>query len=317
MSFMKVLRIAEVLHRLAFIRCLFMLCLITFIPAHVHAGEQNITADTFAHWLDAAYIAQATYDSSDDITEVLGKQGYKLTKSQQIPGYAVSYILATNDAEKRHLLAVRGTANIENIMVDAAFVLVPDKLSGIDIHQGFLLTSRDIYEQVIPVIKPGYKIDTIGHSLGGASALILAMMLDAQGYPVGEVITFGQPKVTNITGSRKFGHMDIKRLVNARDVVPLVPPADPVDLMKLSIFWHQGTEIVLYQDNRYSILRGMDSMLRAADFLNDVPSERHIDNHFMTTYIKHLKAKLQSPEEVKYKSDFNVFDWFGSSSEKK
>ena len=302
-------------HRTAHFSCLFIFCLITAVPVHVHADQQSFTEKDFSHWLDAAYIAQATYESSDDLTELLGKQSYTVTKSQQIPGLEVSYTLATDDATKHHILAVRGTANIKNVIVDSAFVLVPDKLSGIDIHQGFLLSARDIYQQIQPVIKPGYTIDTIGHSLGGAAALILAMMLDAQGYPVGEVITFGQPKVTNISGSRKFKHLNIKRLVTAKDMVPLVPPVDPIDLMKLSIFWHQGIEIVLYEDNRYSVLSGFDSMRRAADFLNDVPSEQHLNNHFMTTYIQYIQAKLSSPEEVKYESDFSFSDWFGSSPE--
>lgn len=296
---------------------LLIFCLITSVPGLVQGGKQSFTEKDFSHWLDAAYIAQATYESSDELTDLLGKSGYTTAKLQQIPGLDVSYILATDDASKHHIIAVRGTANIKNVIVDSAFILVPDEISGIDIHQGFLLSSRDIYQQIQPLIKSGYTIDTIGHSLGGAAALILAMMLDSQGYPVGKVITFGQPKVTNISGSRKFKHLNIKRLVTAKDMVPLVPPVDPIDLMKLSIFWHQGTEVVLYDDNRYSVLSGMGSMVRAADFLNDVPSEQHINNHFMTTYIQYLEAKQNSPVEIKYKSDFSLSDWFGSSPKDK
>ena len=278
------------------------------------ANQQDFSAKDFSHWLDAAYIAEATYQSTADLAEVLSKQGYEITLQQQIKGYSVGFVLATNDTSRQHILAVRGTSNVENVVVDAAFVLVPDKLSGIDIHQGFLLSARDIYQQVRDKLNPQYKINTIGHSLGGAAALILAMMLDAQGYDVGEVITFGQPKVTNISGSRKFKHLDIKRLVTPKDMVPLMPPLDPIDLMKLSIFWHQGTEIVLLENNQYSVLTGLSSMKRAADFLNDIPSEQHLRNHFMTTYIKHLQSKLKTPVEIEYKSDFKFSDWFGSSS---
>ena len=281
------------------------------------ANQQTFSAKDFSHWLNAAYIAEATYQSTDDIAEVLSKQGYKITLQQQIKGYSVGFVLATNDSARQHILAVRGTSNVENAVVDAAFVLVPDKLSGIDIHQGFLLSARDIYQQIQDKINPQYKINTIGHSLGGAVALILAMMLDAQEYDVGEVITFGQPKVTNVSGSRKFNHLDIKRLVTAKDMVPLVPPVDPLDLMKLSIFWHQGTEIVLYKNNQYSVLTGVDSMMRAVDFLNDIPGEQNLRNHFMTTYINHLQSKLKTPVEIEYKRDFKFSDWFGSSSNTK
>ena len=223
-------------------------------------------------------------------------------------------MIASNDTTRQQVIAVRGTSNVENVIVDAAFVLVPDEITGIDIHQGFLLSARDIYQQIRSEIKPGYTVNTIGHSLGGAAALIIAMMLDAQGYPIGEVITFGQPKVTNISGSRAFKHLDVKRLVTPKDIVPLVPPLDPMDLMNLSIFWHQGTEIILFDNNQYSVLTGIDSMMRATDFLNDMPSEKHLNNHFMTTYINHLKSKQDSAVEIEFKSDFKLSDWFGSSS---
>lgn len=292
---------------------LFLVCLFTSQLSLAQEKPQYTTRD-FQHWLDAAYIADATYRTEDELAAVLRDQGYNINMFQQVQGYSVGFVLATNDATKKHLLAVRGTSNIDNVIVDAAFVLVPDKLSGIDIHQGFLYSSERIYHLIQPEIKPGYTIDTIGHSLGGADALILAMMLDAQGYKTGEVITFGQPKVTNISGSRKFRHLNIKRLVTPKDVVPLVPPVDPMDLMKLSIFWHQGTEIVLYNNNQYSVLTGIDSMKRAMDFLNDVPDTKHLTSHYMTTYISHLKSKLDSPEQIEYKADFSLTDWIGNFS---
>ncbi len=303
------------------INCLLVLALI-FSNINLHAAPTNnnraatqqFTPEDFSHWLNAAYIADATYKTKDDIEKILISQGYKINQYKQLEGYSVAYVIATNDRTRQQLIAVRGTSNIENVIVDAAFVLVPDKLTGIDIHQGFLLSARDIYQQILPEINPAYKINTIGHSLGGATAIILAMMLDAQGYSIGEVITFGQPKVTNISGSRKFNHLNIKRLVTEKDVVPLTPPIDPMDLMNLSIFWHQGTEIVLFKNKQYSVLSGIDSMMRASDFLNDMPSEQHLKSHFMTTYIDHLKTKLNSAEQVIFKSDFKFSDWFGSSS---
>ncbi len=296
----------------AFFTCLLLTCLI-FSSVSVWAKKPSFTSQDFSHWLNAAYIAESTYKSKADIKKVLAAQGYTLKQYKQLDGYSVAYAFASNDQTRQHIIAVRGTSNAENAMVDAAFVLVADPLTGIDIHQGFLLAARDIYQQIRSEIKPGYRINTTGHSLGGAVALILAMMLDAQNYPVGEVITFGQPKVTNISGSRKFKQLNVTRLVTPKDVVPLMPPLDPMDLMNLSIFWHQGTEIVLFKNKQYAVLSGTDSMLRASDFLNDIPGEQHLNSHFMTTYISHLKSKLRSPQEVVFKSDFKFSDWFGSS----
>jgi len=290
-----------------------IICMIISTAISAESNQYNFTKENFSHWLDAAYIAQATYQSNEELTEVLNQQNYEIQQFKQIEGFSVGYVLATNHKTRQHILAVRGTANAENIIVDAAFVLVPDKLSGIKIHQGFLLSATDIYQSVKQKINPDYTINTIGHSLGGAAAIILAMMLDAQGYHVGEVITFGQPKVTNISGSRQFEHLNVTRLVTPKDVVPLVPPLDPMDLMNLSIFWHQGTEIVLYPDNQYAVLTGVSSVMRAKDFLNDMPSEQHISNHFMSTYIRSLTSKLTSPVEIRYASDFKFSDWFGTT----
>lgn len=296
---------------------LLIILLVTILPRQSVAAQTSFSKEDFSRWLDDAYIAQATYESDDGLAELLSKRGYTLTKSKEIPGFEVSYLLATNDVTRHHLIAVRGTANIKNVIVDSAFVLLADKITGIDIHQGFLLSSSGIYQQLLPDIKPGYKIKTIGHSLGGATALILAMMFDAQGYPVDEVVTFGQPKVTNISGNKKFAHLNVKRLVTDKDIVPLVPPADILELSNISIFWHQGTEIILYQDNRYSVLSGMDSMRRTVDFLNETPGEHNLNGHFMATYIKYIKAKLENQKEIDYKFDFSFSDWFGSSSETK
>jgi triacylglycerol lipase len=291
-----------------------LLLLLCNVQSVVQAGTSRFTSSDFSHWLDMAYIADATYKSAEDVEQVLSSQGYKLNQFKQLDGFSVGYVVATNDSTRQHIIAIRGTSNADNVVVDAAFVLVPDKITGIDIHQGFLLSARDIYQQVQSELTPGYTVNTVGHSLGGAAALILAMMLDAHGYTIGEVITFGQPKVTNISGSRTFEHLDIIRLVNPKDIVPLVPPLDPVDLMNLSIFWHQGTEVLLYKNNQYSVLSGTSSMMRATDFLNDMPSEQNLNNHFMSTYISHLKSKLSSPQQIDFKSDFKFTDWFGSSS---
>jgi len=305
-----------------FKKAFFFLSISVLILGDVHAADSDtktgppFSHDDFAHWLDAAYIADATYKSRQDIEQVLDSQGYTVNHFKQLDGYSVGYVIATNAKLRQHIIAVRGTSNVENVVVDAAFVLVPDKITGIDIHQGFLLSARDIYQQVLPELTPGYTINTIGHSLGGAAALIIAMMLDAHGHSIGEVITFGQPKVTNITGSRTFKHLDVKRLVTPKDIVPLVPPLDPMEMMNLSIFWHQGTEIILFKNNQYSVLTGIDSMMRATDFLNDMPSEQHINNHFMSTYIAHLKSKQDSAELIPYKSDFKFSDWFSPSTSK-
>jgi len=291
-------------------RLLFLI--LSLLASPVFADTDD--AARFKNIHNYALIADAAYYGKEQVAKVLAAQGYTLTDSGQLPGYAVSYYLATNDAAKQQLLAIRGTSNMENAMVDVAFNLLPNKHTGIKIHQGFANSADYTWSKVEPKLNSGYVINTTGHSLGGAVALILAMYLDADGYDVGKVVTFGQPKVTNMTGSRQYGHLDVTRVVTPRDMVPLLPPLDPMDMMSMDIYWHQGTELVLLEGNSYAELEGVDSVMRATDFLNEMLSEKNVQHHFMAEYIKLIAPKLVNSKQVPYQSNFSIYDWFNSGA---
>ena len=265
----------------------------------------------FKNLYEYALFANAAYLSKSEIEKTLTSSGYKLTKYGELPGYEVGYFLATNDKLKQQILAIRGTSNIENAMVDVALNLLPNKHTGIKLHQGFALSADLIYDRIKNDLIKSYRINTTGHSLGGATALILAMYIDTGGFHSGKVITFGQPKVTNITGSKKYSHLDVTRVVMPKDMVPLVPPLDPMDIMSMDIYWHSGTEVVLRDSNKYSLLNGIDSMMRATDFFNEMISEKHLQQHYMSLYIKSLSQKLRNPQRVPYENNFSIYDFFG------
>lgn len=287
---------------------IFIALLFSFSLVPAQAGNED---PFFLTVLDYAEIADASYKDISGIRQTLSSQGYEMSDYQNLPGFSVSWFIATNKARKEQIIAVRGTSNVENTIVDASFVLVEDKKTGIDLHQGFALSARDIYEKIKPELVQDYRISTTGHSLGGAVAVILAMYLDVDGYQLDKVITFGQPKVTNISGSKQFSHLPLVRVVMPKDIVPMVPPADPLDMMKLSIFWHMGKEILLLEDKKYAVLSGTKSMMRAVEFFTTMPAEEHVTNHFMNTYLKQIRSKLYQPEKVDYEIDIGFSDWFG------
>ena len=73
----------------------------------VIASSDNLhdfTPATFSHWLEAAYVAQATYGSEGDLEQVLKLQGYKINQYVQLEGFLVTYVLATNDKTKHQKL---------------------------------------------------------------------------------------------------------------------------------------------------------------------------------------------------------------------
>ena len=278
-------------------------------------ASANNLVNKESQWLKNLYeyalFANAAYLSKSEMEKTLSSSGYKLTKYGKLPGYGVGYFLATNDTLKQQILVIRGTSNIENAMVDVAFNLLPNKHTGIKLHQGFALAADLIYGSVKNDLIKNYRINTTGHSLGGATALILAMYIDTDGLHSGKVVTFGQPKVTNITGSRKYSHLDVTRVVMPKDMVPLVPPLDPMDITSMDIYWHSGTEVLLRDSNTYSLLSGIESMMRATDFLDEMISEKHLQQHYMSLYIKSLSLKLRNPQRIPYKNSFNINSLFG------
>jgi hypothetical protein len=288
----------------------FLMAAVLLFSTNLPAAESNPV--DFALIQKHAMFAQATYQSEDDIRTSLAASGYMLTLFHTFPGTQVFFLLATNEMTKTQVVAVRGTSNIENAMVDIYLQLVVDKKTGVALHHGFSVAARQVYAKIKPFLKRDYKIDVTGHSLGGAVALILAMYLDADQFEIEQVTTFGQPKVTNIAGADKIGHINIIRVVTPADLVPLVPLFDPLDINKLDVFWHAGKEVILLTGNQYAILEGTESMLRASNFTQKLLSQENLQHHQMTLYLKMIKAKTQSAELVPYQINYNFFNLFGS-----
>merc|ERR1712048_437139 len=76
----------------------------------------------------------------------------------------------------------------------------------------------------MPLLDLGAEITLSGHSLGGAVATIVGMRLQARGYCVIQVMTFGAPKVMDRLGAQGQAFRDrVLRITNLLDPVPLLP----------------------------------------------------------------------------------------------
>lgn len=266
----------------------------------------------FASIRQQAIWSNATYLTEDKIRQLSLSSGYQLSAYQTLTDIQISHFLLTDDVSKTQIIAIRGTSNVENAMVNINLKLVLDQVTQVYFHHGFSYSARQVYRELKPLLKKDYQIQITGHSLGGAVAVILAAFLDSEGFDVNQVVTFGQPKVTNLTGAEKFKNLNITRVVTPKDLVPLVPLFDPLDINNIDIFWHVGTEIVLLEGNQYAVLEGVNSMLRATRFTRQPLTEENLQNHQMTLYLKLLEAKIESSEEVVFENDFNLFNLFGS-----
>lgn len=287
---------------------LFSLCFMG--PLFAQQARQDSV--DFAEIIEFAKFANAAYLSEADIKKLIDSGNYRLTHYRTIPESQVSYFIATNIVNKTQLIAVRGTSNVENTIVDISLKLRLDQHTGLKLHNGFSWAANQVYADLKPFLNKNYIINTTGHSLGGAVALILAIYLDVDQFTIGQVTTFGQPKVTNIAGTKQFNRLNILRVVTPQDLVPLVPLFDPLDINNLDIYWHSGKEILLLADTEFAILEGISSMLRATRFTQQRLNEDNLKHHQMSVYLDKLNKKELSSQLVPYKSSLNLFNLFGA-----
>ena len=289
----------------------FILMLALIVSSATLAASETAAID-FTTIKQQAGFANAAYAPEDRIRAFVESQGYTLNLYKTDPGIQVSYFLATSESTKTQVISVRGTSNIENAMVNISLKLRLDKKTGIYLHEGFLFAARRVYAELKPLLNRDYKIRTTGHSLGGAVAMILAMLLDSDQFDIDQVTTFGQPKVTNPAGAKVLNRLNIIRVVMPLDLVPLAPPFDPLDINNIDIYWHVGKEVVLLAENQYAILQGLDSMLRATRFTQKLLSQENVKNHEMSAYLNQVGLKTKSSSLVPYENDFNLFNLFGT-----
>jgi len=284
------------------------------IPANItYANEKQDNSEQpalFVELLNYAHLSDSAYESSDSVARLAKEMNSELTLYEHLPDLGVTYFLISDSTNKTQWIAIRGTANVENTLVNLDIQLRPDNDTGIQLHSGFAETAKTILKNIKAKLKKNYELKITGHSLGGAVASVLAMYLDINSYRVVRVVTFGQPKITNMTGAQKFSHLDILRVVSERDFIPLLPPVDVSDINNLGIYWPLGQEIILMENNEYTIATGLNSMLRATKFFNRQPDMKNLQEHQMSHYLQAIKNRQQGARWVPYKNDFSMFSIF-------
>lgn len=256
----------------------------------------------FGLFLNFARLAHVAYQGADQMDWISKEQALIFAGSGALEIEKVGYFIATDPIAKSMFISVRGTSNLENAFIDVNYTLQEDRHTGIRLHAGFLQSAVNLYRVIKPRIEDGYTVHLTGHSLGGAVALILAMYLDVDGYNVGDVVTFGQPKVTNRSGASRFENLNVIRIVTEHDMVPIMPPFDISDIMntKLDIFWHLGKAYLLLPDRFYATLDGLNSLKHGMGFFNKKPSRENIDAHRMDTYLNLIEGKVNDSVSIPY-----------------
>lgn len=255
---------------------------------------------------NSAQLSAASYESSDRLEQRLKGIDYQLVHHNTLADSQLSYFLARSSRGEQ-FLSFRGTSNLENALVDLDLALMPDPMTGIQLHQGFAGAAKAALDDVRTMLDKNQPVHTTGHSLGGAIAVVIAMYLEKEGFQVEQVITFGQPKVTNVSGAKAFAHMPLTRVVTPSDLVPLVPPLSPLQIQNLDIYWHNGLEVILLGDKQYSVTEGLKSMIRATKVVNKVPDESNLEAHQMARYLSLIEANQVGARLIPYKMELNLF----------
>jgi len=136
----------------------------------------------------------------------------------------VKFFLVQNHDKQEQILAIQGSVNLINWIIDFLFWKVKDTWLDIKLHKGFYMASREIFWKVVFHLNPEYSTTVTGHSLGGSCAVILGMYLDNFGHKDVKIMSLGQPRVTNKKGTKPFAHIPFTRVAIKRDIVTRLPP---------------------------------------------------------------------------------------------
>ncbi len=212
------------------------------------------------------------------------------------------YMIGTLRFDRRCEIIVRGTANAKNALYDVEFLKHRSEKLGINLHAGFEQMALALYEDILPRLDRGYALAIFGHSLGAAEAVILAMLLDSDGFRVARVYASGAPRVTDGEGEKKFDSLPIVRIINEGDPVPFLPPRGMPSATEP--YMHLGKAVFLLDGPYYSLLEeDAGDRVMASEFWRDFAREGMLDrinDHFISAYIARLAPKLTGAIQVPY-----------------
>ncbi|KAG8864306.1 hypothetical protein FRB96_006127 [Tulasnella sp. 330] len=196
----------------------------------------------YTHLAASAYCASniiSTWTCGQHCTAMPGMIVYATGgDNEDVPDWYVGYLPSLASAVVVH----QGTtpSAIESDLVDADFFFTslnptyfPGVPSSVEIHSGFV----DAHDTAAPAILAAIEsimtahgvkqVTCIGHSLGGAIAILDAMSLKATlpATTTFKVVTFGQPRVGNqaFADYVDANFSDNSRITHNEDIVPIVP----------------------------------------------------------------------------------------------
>jgi hypothetical protein len=215
------------------------------------------------------------------------------------------YAYAFDPRSGRQIIAIRGTANLRNAMLDVEFWKDKSKELGVRLHHGFETAAALVLKDVSPKLDKSIPIIVCGHSLGAAEAIIVGMFLKKEGYLIDKIIASGPPKVTDAEGWRVFADLPVVRITAAFDPVPFLPPAS----MYPSSPFIQGGNLLMLLDGVFLTVAPpafYDRMRPAFSMVEKLEEHFSVIDHRVWSYCDRLAEKAKGIEFV----GFDVWDLY-------
>lgn len=209
---------------------------------------------------------------------------------REIAKTKVRYGYAVEKANKRQVIAIRGTANFRNVLVDASTWKDKNPALGIRLHEGFSNSATLLYKDVAQFLDKKLPVVVIGHSLGAAQAMIVGMYLKNDGYTVEKIIAAGPPKVTDAEGWAAYKDLPVILVSAGYDPVPFLPPAL---LYAKDPFIHQKPVLMLLDGIYSSAMPPLfyNQMKQATAEAKKTGNSLNVADHLTVNYIQRMDGK--------------------------
>ncbi|XP_015281684.1 PREDICTED: sn1-specific diacylglycerol lipase beta [Gekko japonicus] len=157
--------------------------------------------------------------------------------------FEIPFFVALDHKKEAIVVAVRGTLSFEDILTDLSAdcetITLEDILENGLVHKGITQAANYIYRRLINdgilnqafTIAPEYKLVVVGHSLGGGTASILAVML-RNAFPTLRCYAFSPPGGLLSKSLADYTKQFIVSVIVGKDVVPRLSMPNMEDLKR-------------------------------------------------------------------------------------